>query len=492
AVVLRSGKPPGNDEQTQRALERDTLYRLFLIQKMKELDIQPSAKAVGRYTQEQIGDVPYERLVNEFLAPLRLTAEDFERYMRHQAGLQQLALAAGISSKFVSPQDAEVIYRREHRQAKVDVAVFWNSNFLDQVVITNGAIGNFFTNRMVMYRIPDRVEVAYVEFPVAQYMAAAEQELAQVTNLTAKIDEFFLQQGGTNAFKGTNGLPLTEAAAKQKIKDDELRRLALVGARRAATAFGSALMSQPQPHTPKTFEDLAATNGFTVKVTPPFDRSQGLEGLAFPGEFRTRALALSDTNQIAYLPVVGSNAVYVIARKRRIPSEMPAFETVKEKVTTDYKNSQARELAMKAASNFHTNLTNGLATGKTFDELVTRHKVTVISLPPFSAASDPLTNIDSRINFNFVQRFAQDLDPGKASPLLPSADGSMIVYLRERLPVDEEKVKKELPNFVNALRRYRQDEVFQRWFSKNAELARLTPPRRESDKSPAPEATGQP
>jgi len=482
AILMRTGKPPGSDEQMRRTLERETLARLLLLHKLKEEDIQPSTKAVGRVTQERIGDYPYDKLLSELVAPAGLTPEDFERFMRHEAGIQQLVATAGLSAKLVDPREAEVIYRREHQEMKVDLAVFWASNYLDQVVITNGAIGTYFTNRMAVYRVPERIELAYVEFAHSNYMAEAEKELGQITNLTAIVDEVFLKAGGTNAFPGTNGLPMTEAAAKQKIKDDELRRRSYVGARRAAAAFGNTLMSQPTPHTFKTFEDAAATNSHTIKVSPPFDRVRGLEDTDFPPEFRARGLALmTNINPIAYSPIAGSNSVYVVALKGRIPSEMPQFEKVQDKVTSDFKNGQARELATKAGTGFHTNLTNGLFLGKSFDELVAAHQVKVVSLPSFSASSDTLTNLDPRINFSFVQRMAQDLEPGKAAGFIPSVDGGSIVYLRQRQPVDEEKVKKELPNFISALRQYRQNEAFQRWFGKQAELARLTPPKRESE-----------
>jgi hypothetical protein len=484
AYVLQTGKPAGSDEQTQRAIEQQTLGRLLLIQKMKELDIKPSTKAIGRVTQERIGDYPYDKLMRELIEPAGLTAQDFERFMRHEAGIQQLVAAAGISAKLIHPREAEILYRRDNRESKVDLAVFWASNYLDHVVITNGAVSNFFALRSRTYSVPEQVQLSYVEFPASNYLAEANKELNQITNLTALLDEVYLRSGGTNFFKDTNGVPLAEADAKQKIKDEELHRRALVGARRAATEFGRALLSQPQPHTGQTFEALAQTNGYAIKVSSPFDRIAGLEGTDLPAEFRLKGLALTEQALIAYTPIAGTNAVYVVALKRRIPSSMPTFDQVKDKVTNDYKYSQARELAFRAGTAFHTNLTNGLKLNKSFDELAAAHQVKVISLPPFSASSDPLTNIDTRINFNIVQRFAQDLNPGEASPsFLPSADGGMIVYLRERLPLDEEKVKKELPDFMTTLRRYRQDETFRRWLNKEAELARLAAPRREMEET---------
>src|SRR5262245_22857268 len=41
---LQTGKWPANDETGSRMMERETVSRVFLIQKLKELNIKPSSK----------------------------------------------------------------------------------------------------------------------------------------------------------------------------------------------------------------------------------------------------------------------------------------------------------------------------------------------------------------------------------------------------------------------------------------------------------------
>ena len=45
----------------------------------------------------------------------------------------------------------------------------------------------------------------------------------------------------------------------------------------------------------------------------------------------------------------------------------------------------------------------------------------------------------------------------------------MIVYVKARLPLDETKLKTDLPAFTAMLRQYRQNDAFNEWFRKNAE-----------------------
>ena len=286
SYFIRSGgrQWPGTDEPTQRNLERDTLYRLLLIRKIKDLDVHVSDKAVGRVARERIGDIPYSTFIKEILEVQNgARAEDFERFAMHEAGIQQLVGAAAVASKLVNPREAEKLYRRDHEEVATDLAVFWATNFMDQVPVPPEAFNQYYTNRMAFYRVPMRVQLSYVEFPATNFLAEADQQLAQqFTNLNAVIDEYFIKQGGTNAFKHTNGLPKTEAEAKAEIKEKLRESRGLVEARKKASEFGNDLSNQPQLNRADTLDKLAAAKGYPVKVSPPFDRNRGLEDTGLP------------------------------------------------------------------------------------------------------------------------------------------------------------------------------------------------------------------
>src|SRR3989442_13222723 len=55
---MRSGgrEWPANDENGRKSIERDTIFRLFLLDKVRELDIHVSEKAVARAAPERLGD----------------------------------------------------------------------------------------------------------------------------------------------------------------------------------------------------------------------------------------------------------------------------------------------------------------------------------------------------------------------------------------------------------------------------------------------------
>ena len=224
----------------------------------------------------------------------------------------------------------------------------------------------------------------------------------------------------------------------------------------------------------------AAAKGLEVKATPPFDRLHGLEEFHFPPEFSQKALALTDLQSLAVNAIPGEKAFYIIALKNRFPSEMQPLEKIRDKVTADYRSTQALELARKAGNSFHATLTNGLAQKKTFGELCAQAKVKTIALPPVAPETTSLPGLDPRLSLRQLQHSAMQLQPGQASNFTPTTDGGFILYLRDRLPFDEEKVKKELPEFLAKLRQYRQNQAFDQWFRRAAEQARLVIPAKEN------------
>jgi hypothetical protein len=500
---LQTGKWPGNDESASRMMERETVSRVFLIQKLKEMNIKASSKAVALMAHEQLRDFPYASFQKEILEPNGLTTADYERLISNESGIRQLISAASVTARLVTPAEAETLWRKENQELSAQLAVFWTSNYLDKVAITNGAIGAFYTNRMGLYRLPERLTVSYAAFAASNYLSEADSKLSKLTNLNEIVSEYYFRgKSGTNTWTDTNGLPLAEAAAKEKIREDIRQNEALLAARRAAADFGNELITQTNANDATNLERLAAAKGLQVHLTKPFDRVSGLDefeheeslGRAEDGAsepfkemLREKALALTPDRPINFSGIPGKRAVYLVALKGKVPSEQQPLDKIQDKVTADYKSYMALEMARKAAQAFHTNLTNGLTLKKPFADLCAAEKVKVVDLPPFGPATRGLTNLDSRISLRMLQNVGNDLEVGTASVVLPAqpgSEGSLILYAKAKPPVDEAKLKQELPDFVKQIRLYRQNEAFQQWFRRQTEIAKVALPKRDTSVGP--------
>jgi parvulin-like peptidyl-prolyl isomerase len=470
-----SGKWPDEDARKSGFDPmRESYQWLLLTQKQEQYNVNVSPDVAAQFARDMLR--PFERMgVNspevffkQVLQPKGFRVDDFERFVRHYLGIQQLIATVGISGKLVTPDEAKGLYIREHQEISAVAAIFSVSNYLSKVTIAPDALVQFYSNRLSNYRIADRVQVNYVRFNLTNFLAAAESELSK-TNLTELV-ESNARRLGTNYY----GTAKTPEESKAKIREEIIRARALMMARKKAADFAGPLFDL-QPVLPENLETLAKKEGLTIETSKPFDREDGPSDLEVGPDFVK--IAFSRTAEEPFsAPVPGTDGVYVFAVTKRFPSEIPSFEQVKDKVTADYRHSQATTLARQAGQAFYPQLTNGLAQGKTFEALCKDAQVKPVDLPPFSLSSRTLGDLEEHLNLNQVKQLAFSTDPGKSSPFQMTAEGGLIVFVKAKLPVNEEKLKTDLPAFVSYVRQTRQNEAFNDWFRKEAERGLVNTP----------------
>jgi hypothetical protein len=471
--TLKSGFSP--DEQTYQ--------QLLLIRKLEQLNIEPDPVSVAQAADNvmrqfnQGKPVDVATFVRQVLGS-NVGMDDFERFIRHDVAIRQLVSIIGLSGELVTPAEAKTVYERERRERATQAVFFSASNYINAVTVTPAALGEFYTNRMSLYRLNERRQVSYVAFGFSNYLAQAEKD---VTNLT-QIVETNMQQLGTNYIH----VAKTPEEARTRIRNEVLRRRALGTARQAANEFARPLFEMT-PQRPESLAELAKTNGLTVKITEPFDENSSPEGLDVGQEFTKAAFSLSPTEEPFRGPVMGEDAAYVIAFARHLPEENPPFEKVRERVTADFKLDQARRLAEDAGSKFAQAGSAAVEQGKGFAEVCAANKVKPVAVPPLSVATRELPEVEEHLNLQNYKELAFGTPVGKVSGLARTPDGVALVYVEKELPIDVAKMQKDLPGFVNDLRVRRQQEAFYEWFNKqaNQSLRRATRP------APQP-APGQP
>jgi hypothetical protein len=472
------------EQDTERAqqigfdIETEAYLRLFRVSKADEAGIQVPDKTVAELARRLLGgEVDLDRFAKELLLPNALTLDDFERFVRNDAKIQQLSMVVGAAGRLITPADAEALYRREHQEVGGDLVFFHWSNYLSKVVITNGALTNWHTMRG--YRTPEKVQVNYVEFARSNFVAEADKRFAETTNLIGQLKEIYYKVGPNN-FKDTNGTVLSETNALEKIREEQHERLTMMFAARQANEFANKLYDK-QPVRAENLQELAASNNLPVQISMPFTRDEGPTNLNVSPKFTQIAFSLNTTNNpISFQPIEGEKGYYLVALKESIPSQPEPYDTITNKVAEDYNRYMAFTLAYGDATNFIAQATNGLAQGKTFDEIAQKAGLKVESLPPISQRTDSITNLDERLDVRRLKQVMLSLESGKISSYIPNPpDGGYVAYLRARLPLDEAKVREELPKFTSELRYQKQNEIFGQWFRKQAEQAKLPLPNRQ-------------
>jgi len=411
-----------------------------------------------------------------------MTVEDFERFIRHELGMQQLIAVTGLGGKLVTPQEARALYERERQELSVQAVFFSATNYLAGISAPPEAVSQFYTNQMSRYRLPERVQVSYVKFAISNFLAEATKQFTELTNLNEIIDARY-QQMGTNFFLEAK----TPEEKKEKIREILFKNQMLSNARKKANEFATVVFAV-EPMRAENLESVAKEKGLTVEVSSPFDKENGPKELIVGADFVKAAFGLTASEPFAG-PLIGDDGVYVIAFKRQLPSENPPFETVREQVTLDYRFSQAMLQARRAGEEFHGTLSNALASGKSFTAICTEAKLHPVIPPPLSLSTRTNAEVESHVSLYQFKQAAFSTPPGKASVFTPTADGGFIAFVESKLPLDETKLTADMPAFINSLRQMRVNEAFNDWFRREADKGlRDTPIARPQQ----PQLTGVP
>ncbi len=465
--------------------ERETYGRLLLVEKLKDMNVNVSTKSAAALARDFLFRVArtnvapnqiFDAFYLKILRPNGLSKLDFERYIRHEAGVFHLVAVAGLPGKLVTPQEAEQIYRRENQEVLVDAVFFSASNYISSVSDPDPqTLSQFYSNNMASYRLPERVQVAYVKFVATNYLAEADKELGKVTNLTQRLREIYLQRGA-NFFKDSDGNVLPEQSAIEKLKEEFRESVANDVATKKAYELAGKLPENGANL--QTFINVAASNNFVVSYTEPFDED-GPENLAVSEKFIQVAFSLTKEEPVALNPIESVDGAYLIALKEKLPSTIPPLEVIREKVIADYKRKQAIDIAQTRGKIFYNSLTNALASKRTFTDACLESRYSPISLPPFSRSTKELEKVQIPVSLMDIKRVAFDLEQGQVSPFIPTREGGMIIYLRSVLPIDEQKLQKELPQFIAGIRQTRLYEAADLWLQKQRQAMQMVIPEKK-------------
>src|SRR5262249_25942740 len=152
------------------------------------------------------------------------------------------------------------------------------------------------------------------------------------------------------------------------------------------------------------------------------------------------------------------NGAYIVGLKSRVPSRVTPLSEIQKQVADDYRESKALELARQAGQRFEDAAKEPASQTKNFEQLCKDEGVKFMKLPAFSLASNSVPDITNRYEAQQIGSVAYNMPTGKMSPFVPTSTGGFVLYVRQRLPVDESKMKEQLPAMMDRLRQQREVE----------------------------------
>ena len=461
--ALRGGRARGASADN----ERQVAELMVLQAKVKEMGIQVSDDAVGKYLRENFKDAStgtfnYDVFIQNLLQRTRIDESTFLEHIRQQVAIQHMVETVGAASRLVTPREVESDYRRDNERWVTKAALFSVSNRVASITAKPEELTKFYSNRIAYYRIPERSVLVYVRFDATNYIAEAESMISKEAGFTNRLEEFYKQRGA-EMFRDENDKVLSKEAALRKIRDEASSQGALGLARQAAVRFNDELGALTNV-TASSFAMTASKLKVPLRSTTPFRVGERIMGLETVQSLPQRVAGLNAETPYTE-PLDGEGFVVIPMLQTKLPPEIPSFETVRERVLQDYKMDRARAATREAGEKFQATAAAGLASGKRFDDITPSEKVPVISVPEFTTAAQNVAGLDSRLNLYLVRNAATTAKSNGVSRYTESSDGGFVLYLEKKEPVSDEAVKLALPTALAEARQQRRMAVFQSWFA---------------------------
>jgi hypothetical protein len=115
----------------------------------------------------------YERFVTNVLTPSGYSKYMLEGLAKSEMAIKQLITTVGLPGAMVSPRYATTSLQAQKEIYVAELATFPLSNFLASLEnIAEADLQQHYTNRMSSYRIPEKMQVHYIEFPATNYFDA--------------------------------------------------------------------------------------------------------------------------------------------------------------------------------------------------------------------------------------------------------------------------------------------------------------------------------
>ena len=469
--------PEKNRNINPQQIEQQIYLNLLLTQKAKNLAVHVPASSIEDAASQMLRStaltralntsgqpVPMDKFLENILKPRNFTAADFQSAVRTQLTIEQLRLTLGLPGALVTPQEAATLYDREHSEVSAQAVFFSASNYLSQVTITPADAAQFYTNYMSYYRQPERLQVNYVWFDITNFLAQSKAEWAK-TNFEATVDASYRQFSTSPEFKD-----LKADEAKVKIREVLIQRRALNDAADQAKELVTELWAM-EPVKPENIVTLAQKKGLTVKLSAPFAAS-GINAPDFVNAAAVEPAAFKLTAESPFSDrILGDDGIYVIGLANQLPSTVPAFAEIRNRVEQDLRGQLALALAHKAGTNFYFNAAVQTAAGKSFAQVAVAESQSPVILSPFSLSSAAVPEAGDRAEIGALKQAAFSTTPGRISQFSPTADGGFVMFVQKLSPPDaalKAAAMSSTGGFLSQVRRGRENEAFNIWVNNEA------------------------
>lgn len=254
-------------------------------------------------------------------------------------------------------------------------------------------------------------------------------------------------------------LPTTDKPLEGKDRADALSKLA-----KQAEEFSVAMTEKGAK-----FEEVAAKLGVKVEESSDFSRNSPAPAFAEVPAATPATFML--TNEQPNSDIISTDRGYYLLQLSGIVAPRPlTFEEAKENLTAELKRERAQETLGLKATEIRNKIDAALKEKKSFADAATAAGAKAEKYPAFSRQEPQMEPENS----GEIMTTATELAIGQLSAPVPTATGSVIVFVEQRLPIDEEKFKTEKSRIAEGLEGFQKSVLFSEWLKLRRAAAQLT------------------
>jgi peptidyl-prolyl cis-trans isomerase D len=243
-------------------------------------------------------------------------------------------------------------------------------------------------------------------------------------------------------------LPTTDTPLDPKARAEALGKLA-----KQAEDFSVAMTDKDAK-----LEDVAAKFGAKVEETADFSRGTPPPELGSSPDAAMSAFKLTKDQPNG--DVLSTDRGYYVIQLASITPPRPlTFEEAKDKLVAGLKDERAMEALNLKATEIRNKIDADLKAGKSFAEAASAAGVKADKFPAFSRMEPQMEPENS----GEIMTVAGELNEGQLSTATPTANGSVIVFVEKRLPLDEEKYKSEKVRVTENMTGFQKAVLFGEW-----------------------------
>ncbi len=460
SLVLMTGRAIAITPEIEDQLHEMAWQRIATLREAKNLGISSSNDEVVSAIQsfeflqqnERFSPQAYDQFAQQFLAQFRATKREFEEHVRQEIILQKLRTVLD-RMMLVTPMEVDRTFSTLTDTFEIQYVQIDPDLVADGVVVSEDDILAFFDKDREMFTLPEKVAVKAAVFPVADFREAVtitDEEIEEYYDFN--LDRYALpsEAEDTNLFSlaATEYRPLEDV--RDEIVDILSARQALILAQDKANQFVQELSFQRNAGR-AAFDRVASEEGVELVITAPF----GLRDL--PSELEEAnpllvraAFNLSDDDDYYYSdPIAGTNFVYVLALRERLPERIPEFEEVRALVERAAREFAIYNALSEKAAEIRDSVIAGLSAGLTFDEVMAEYKLTAVSPPPFDLNT---VELDPEIA-NVLIRHLLTRNAGELTDVIEMENSMLLGYIKSRQANTEVSAEMMRPQIVGTLRR---------------------------------------